>query len=136
MIDLMGGHVDVLCDQTSTTSAQLKAGAVKTYGVTAKARVATLPAVPTLDEQGLAGFEAVSWFGLWAPKGAPKAVLEKLLASLQAAVVDPAFKTRLADLGGAPVPASLANPEALRTLLKSEIDKWTPIIKKAGITAE
>lgn len=95
-----------------------------------------LPAVPTLDEQGLAGFEAVSWFGLWAPKGAPKAVLEKLLASLQAAVVDPAFKTRLADLGGAPVPASLANPEALRTLLKSEIDKWTPIIKKAGITAE
>jgi tripartite-type tricarboxylate transporter receptor subunit TctC len=136
MIDLMGGHVDVLCDQTSTTSSQIKAGAVKTYGVTSKARVASLPGVPTLDEQGLTGFEAVSWFGLWAPKGVPKPVLDKLVAALQAAVVDPAFKTRLAELGGAPVPLALANPESLRSMVKSEIDKWTPIIKKAGITAD
>jgi tripartite-type tricarboxylate transporter receptor subunit TctC len=136
MIDLMGGHVDVLCDQTSTTSAQIKAGAVKTYGVTSKTRVASLPAVPTLDEQGLAGFEAVSWFGLWAPKGVPKSVLDKLSAALQAAVVDPAFGARLAEFGGSPVPPSLANAESLRTFVKSEIDKWTPIIKKAGITAD
>lgn len=61
MIDLVGGHVDLLCDQTSTTSAQIKAGTIKTYGVTSKTRVASLPAVPTLDEQGLAGFEVVSW---------------------------------------------------------------------------
>jgi tripartite-type tricarboxylate transporter receptor subunit TctC len=136
MIDLMGGHVDLLCDQTSTTSAQIKAGTVKTFGVTSKTRVASLPAVPTLDEQGLSGFEAISWFGLWAPKGTPKPVLDKLVAALQAAVVDPAFKSRLADLGGAPVPVALANPESLRTFVKSEIDKWTPIIKKAGITTE
>jgi tripartite-type tricarboxylate transporter receptor subunit TctC len=136
MIDLIGGHVDLLCDQTSTTSAQIKAGAVKTYGVTSKTRVAALPAVPTLDEQGLAGFEAVSWFGLWTPKGVPKPVQDKLVAALQGAVVDPAFKTRLADLGGAPVPLAQANPESLRTLVKSEIDKWTPIIKKAGISAD
>jgi tripartite-type tricarboxylate transporter receptor subunit TctC len=136
MIDLLGGHVDVLCDQTSTTSAQIKAGGVKTYGVTSKMRVASMPYVPTLAEQGLTGFEAVSWFGLWAPKGVPKPVLDKLIAALQAAVVDPAFKTRLAELGGAPVPLALANPESLRTLVKSEIDKWTPIIKKAGITAD
>lgn len=136
MIDLVGGHVDVLCDQTSTTSAQIKAGTVKTFGVTSKTRLASLPALPTLDEQGLAGFEAVSWFGLWAPKGVPKPVLDKLVAALQAAVVDPAFKNRLAELGGAPVPVSLANPESLRTYVKSEIDKWTPIIKKAGISAD
>ena len=97
--------------------------------------MASLPAVPTLDEQGLAGFEAVSWFGLWAPKGVPKPVLDKLVTALQAAVADPTFKTRLADLGGAPVPVALANPESLRTFLKSEVDKWAPVIKKAGISA-
>jgi tripartite-type tricarboxylate transporter receptor subunit TctC len=136
MIDLVGGHVDLLCDQTSTTTAHIKSGAVKTYGVTSKTRVASLPYVPTLSEQGLAGFEAVSWFGLWTPKGVPKPVLDKLVAALQAAVVDPEFKNRLANLGGAPVPLAQANPESLRTLVKSEIDKWTPIIKKAGITAD
>lgn len=136
MIDLLGGHIDLLCDQTSTTAGQIKSGGIKTYGVTAKTRVATLPYVPTLNEQGLSGFEAVSWFGLWAPKGVPKVVLDKLVAALQAAVVDPGFKARLAELGGAPVPPTLANPESLRTFVKSEIDKWTPIIKKAGITAD
>ena len=128
--------IDLLCDQTSTTSAQIKSGGIKTYGVTSKTRVSTLPFVPTLAEQGLAGFEATSWFGLWAPKGVPKPALDKLATALQAAVVDPTFKSRLADLGGAPVAPALANPEALRTFLKAEIDKWTPIIKKAGITAD
>ena len=136
MIDLLGGHIDLLCDQTSTTSGQIKSGGVKTYGVTAKTRVGSLPYVPTLHEQGLAGFEAVSWFGLWAPKGVAKPVMDKLVAALQVAVADPTFKSRLADLGGAPVPVALANPESLRTFLKSEVDKWAPIIKNAGITAD
>lgn len=136
MIDLVGGHVDLLCDQTSTTSAQIKAEAVKVYGVTSKTRVASLPGVPTLDEQGLAGFEVVVWFGLWAPKGVPKPVMDKLVAALQTAVVDPTFKTRLADLGAEPVPVAQANPEALFTLVKSEIDKWVPIIRKIGVYAD
>jgi tripartite-type tricarboxylate transporter receptor subunit TctC len=136
MIDLLGGHIDLLCDQTSTTSGQIKSGGIKTYGVTSKTRVATLPYVPTLHEQGLTGFEAVSWFGLWAPKGLPRPVLDKLVAALQTAVADPAFRSRLADSGGAPVSPALANPESLRTFLKSEIDKWTPIIRKAKITAD
>jgi tripartite-type tricarboxylate transporter receptor subunit TctC len=136
LIDLMGGHVDLLCDQTSTTSAQIKAGAIKVYGVTSKTRVATLPAVPTLDEQGLAGFEMVVWYGLWAPKGTPKPVLDKLVAALQTAVVDPAFKSRLADLGGEPVPLALANPDALRSLVVSEVDRWGPIIRKLGVYAD
>jgi len=136
LVDLTGGHVDLLCDQTSTTSGHIKAGTIKTYGVTAQSRVSMLPAVPTLHEQGLTGFEAVSWFGLWGPKGLPKPVVDKLVSALQVAVADPAFKSRLADLGGAPVAPSLANPEALRSYLKSEIDKWGAIIKDAGIYAE
>lgn len=136
MIELVGGHIDLMCDQTSTTTSQLKAGNIKTYGLTSKTRVASLPGVPTLDEQGLKGFEAISWFGLWAPKGVPKPVLDKLVAALQASVVDPAFKARIAQLGGTPAPVAQANPEALRSFVKSEIDKWTPIIKKAGISAD
>jgi len=136
LVDLTGGHVDLLCDQTSTTSGHIKAGTIKALGVTAQSRVAMLASVPTLHEQGLTGFEAVSWFGLWGPKGLPKPVLDKLVAALQTAVADPAFKSRLADLGGNPVAPSLANPEALRSYLKSEIDKWGAVIKDAGIYAE
>lgn len=136
MIDLVGGHVDLLCDQTSTTSAQIKAGTIKTYGVTTAKRVASLPAVPTLDEQGLKGFEISVWYGLWAPKSVPKPVIDKLAAALQTAVADPTFKTRLADLGAEPVAPALANPESLLTLVKSEVDKWGAIIKKAGVYAD
>jgi tripartite-type tricarboxylate transporter receptor subunit TctC len=136
MNDLLGGHIDVLCDQTSTTTGHIKSGAVKAYGVTSRTRVASLPDVPTLDEQGLTGFEVIVWWGLWAPKGLPKPVLEKLVAALQAVVVDPAFKARLAQLGAEPVAQDLANPDALRSLLKAEIDKWGPIIRKAGVYAD
>jgi tripartite-type tricarboxylate transporter receptor subunit TctC len=136
LVDLSGGHVDLLCDQTSTTSAHIKAGTIKTYGVTAQSRLATLPDVPTLHEQGLAGFEVLSWFGLWAPKGLPQPVMAKLVAGLQTAVADPAFKERLANLGAAPVPPSQANPEILRAYVKSEIERWATIIKEAGIYAE
>jgi tripartite-type tricarboxylate transporter receptor subunit TctC len=136
LVDLTGGHVDLLCDQTSTTSAHIKAGTIKTYGVTAQSRLATLPGVPTLHEQGLTGFEVLSWFGLWAPKGLPKAVMDKLVVALQTAVADPAFKARLADLGAEPVTPAQANPETLRALVRSEIDKWAAIIKEAGIYAQ
>jgi tripartite-type tricarboxylate transporter receptor subunit TctC len=136
LIDLSGGHVDLLCDQTSTTSGHIKAGTVKTYGVTAQSRLPTLPDVPTLHEQGLTGFEVLSWFGLWGPKGLPQPVMDKLVAALQTAVADPAFKSRLADLGAAPVAPAQANPEVLRAYVKSEIDKWAVIIKEAGIYAD
>jgi len=136
MTDLMGGQIDFMCDQTTNTTQQIKAGTVKAYGVTSKTRVASLPDVPTLDEQGLKGFEVVVWHGLYAPKGTPKPVLDKLNAALQAAVKDPTFKTRLAELGAEPVPVAKATPDSLRSFLKSEIDKWGPIIKKAGVYAD
>ena len=136
MTDLLGGQVDLMCDQTTNTTQQIKAGTVKVYGVTSRQRVPSLKEVPTLAEQGLKNFEVVVWHGLYAPKGTPKPVLDKLVAALQAAVQDPALKKRLAELGAEPVPVSKANPESLRTQLKTEIDQWAPIIKKAGVYAD
>ena len=136
MNDLVGGQVDLMCDQTTNTVPQIRAGTVKVYAVTTSARLASLPEVATLDEQGLKGFNLVVWNGLYAPKGTPKPALDKLVSALQAAVQDPAFKARLADLGAEPVPLAKANPESLRTLLKSEIDKWAPIIRKTGVYAD
>jgi tripartite-type tricarboxylate transporter receptor subunit TctC len=133
MNDLVGGQVDFMCDQVTNTIPQIKAGNVKVYGVTTTARLPSMPNVPTLDEQGLKGFDLVVWNGLYAPKGTPKPVLDKLVSALQIAVQDPAFRARLADLGAEPVPVAKATPESLRTQLKSEIDKWTPIIRKTGV---
>src|SRR5438067_8149802 len=136
MNDLVGGQVDFMCDQTTNTVPQIKAGNIKVYGVTAAARLPSLPDVPTLAEQGLRGFDLVVCTGLFAPRGAPKAALDKLNGALRAAVQDPAFKARLAELGAEPVPLAKATPEALGNLLKSEIDKWTPIIRKSGVYAD
>ena len=106
------------------------------YGVTSAKRVPSLPQVPTLQEQGLKGFEVVVWHGLYAPKGTPKPVLDKLNAALKTAIQDPSFKEALAKLGSAPVSPDQATPEALQKHLKAEIDKWGPIIKKAGVYAD
>ncbi len=136
MNDLIGGQTDFMCDQTTNTVPQIKSGNVKVYGVTTATRLASLPDVPTLDEQGVKGFDLVVWNGLFAPRGTPKAALDKLLTALQASVQDPAFKARLAELGAEPVPLSKVTPDSLRTRLKSEIDKWTPIIRKSGVYAD
>ena len=136
MNDLVGGQVDFMCDQTTNTVPQIKSGNIKVYAVSTPARLASLPEVPTLDEAGLKGFNLVVWNGLFAPRGTPRPALDKLTAALQSAVQDPAFKSRLAELGAEPVPLAKATPESLRTQLKSEIDKWTPIIRKSGVYAD
>jgi tripartite-type tricarboxylate transporter receptor subunit TctC len=136
MNDLMGGQVDIMCDQTTNTTSQLKGGKIKTYGVTTKTRVASLSDVPTLNEAGMPGFEVTVWHGLYAPKGTPKAVVDRLTEALQYAMKDPAIKERFAGLGTEPVAQNRATPAALRAHLKSEIDLWGPIIKKAGIYAD
>ena len=136
MNDLVGGQVDFMCDQTTNTVPQIKSGNVKAYGVTTAARLASMPELPTLDEQGLKGFDLVVWNGLFAPKGVPKPVLDKLVAALQAAVQAPAYRARLAELGAVPVPTAKATPASLGALLKSEVDKWTPIIRKTGVYAD
>ena len=136
MNDLLGGTVDFMCDQTTNTTSQIKGGKVKVYGVTSLKRVASLPDVPTLDEQGLKGFEVGIWHGLYAPKGTPKPVIDKLVAALQEAVKDPVVNQRFADLGATAYPVDKATPAALAAHVKAEIDKWGPIIKKAGVYAD
>ena len=136
MTDLIGGQVDFMCDQTTNTTPQIKGGKVKAYAVTTPTRVKSLPDLPTAEESGLKGFEVAVWHGLWAPAGTPKADIAKLSAALKTALKDPEIIKKFADLGTEPVPESRATPEALRTHLKSEIEKWGPIIKKAGVYAD
>ena len=136
MNDLLGGQVDIMCDQTVNTLGFIKSQKIKAYGVTSRKRIAQLPELPTFDEAGLQKFELSIWYGLYAPKGTPKPVIDKLTAALQAALKDDVTKSRFADLGAEPVGADKARPEALATTLKSEIDKWAPIIKKAGVYAD
>jgi tripartite-type tricarboxylate transporter receptor subunit TctC len=136
MNDLLGGQVDFMCDQTTNTTSQIKSGKVKVYAVTTKTRVPSLSNVPTMNEAGVPGFEVAVWHGLYAPKGTPDAIVNKLSAALQTALKDPTVKQRFADLGTEPVSQDRATPEALRAHLKSEIAKWAPIIKKAGIYAD
>jgi tripartite-type tricarboxylate transporter receptor subunit TctC len=136
MNDILGGQVDLMCDQTTNTTGQIKNGKVKVFGVTSKVRVPSLKDVPTLQEQGLKDFEVAVWHGIYAPKGTPKQALDALVAGLQAALKDANVKLRLAELGTEPVPQNRATPEALKAQLKSEIDKWGPVIKKAGQYAD
>src|SRR5919108_9342 len=132
MNDLLGGQVDFMCDQTTNTTSQIKSEKIKVYGVTSKKRVASLPEIPTLQEQGLKGFEVGIWHALYAPKGTPKPVLDKLVAALQDSVKDEGVRKKFADLGATTYPPDKATPAALQAHLKAEIDKWTPLIKKAG----
>lgn len=136
MNDLVGGQVDIMCDQTTSTTGQIKGGKVKVYGVTSEKRVSSLPDVPTLAEQGLKGAEVGIWHGVYAPKGTPKPVIDKLVKSLQEALADPAVKQKFTDLGAVTYGADRQTPQALQQHLKAEIDKWAPIIKKAGVYAD
>jgi tripartite-type tricarboxylate transporter receptor subunit TctC len=136
MNDLLGGQVDFMCDQTTNTTSQIKSGKVKAYAVTSAKRVPSLPDIPTLQELGLKGFEVGIWHGLYAPKGTPKPVLDKLVSALQEALKDETVQKRFADLGATTYPPSQATPAALQKHLKAEIDKWAPLIKKAGVYAD
>ncbi len=136
MTALMGGQIDLMCDQTTNTTAQIKSGRVKVYGTTTKTRVPSLSMVPTMAEQGMKDFEVSVWHGVYAPKGTPKPVVEKLVAALQASVQDATFKSRIAELGAQAVSKDKATPESLAKHLKAEIAKWDPIIKKAGVYAD
>lgn len=136
MNDLLGGQVDLMCDQTTNTTSQIKAEKIKAYGVTTLKRMATLPGVPTLDEAGLKGFEVDVWHGVYAPKATPKPAIDKLTNALQDALKDSNVKQRFSELGAEPVGLDRATPHALEKHLKAEIEKWSPIIKKAGVYAE
>ena len=134
--DLIGGQFDFMCDQTLNVLQPVNAGLIKAFATTTKARLAVAPDLPTAAEAGLPGVEITVWFGMYAPKATPQPVIEKLSAGLREALKEPEVKNRLAMAGAETVAAERATPAALRAHLKSEIDKWVPIIHKAGISAE
>jgi tripartite-type tricarboxylate transporter receptor subunit TctC len=136
MNDLLGGQVDFMCDQTTNTTGQIKGGKVKVYGVTSAKRVPSLPDVPTLAEMGVKGAEVSIWHALYAPKGTPKPVVDRLVAAMQEALKDQGVRTKFADLGAETYAADKQNPQALQSHLKAEIERWAPIIKKAGQYAD
>ena len=133
MNDLIGGQFDVMCDQTTNTTNQIKDGKIKGYAVTTKAKVSSLPDLPTLDSGALPGFEVSAWHAMWAPKGLPKEVSDKLVAALQTALKDAKVIDRFASLGTAPVAQALATPAALKSHLTAEVQRWGTVIKAAGV---
>jgi tripartite-type tricarboxylate transporter receptor subunit TctC len=133
MNDLLAGQFDVMCDQTTNTTNQIKEGKIKGFAVTTKAKVSSLPDLPTLDGTAIKGFEATAWHAMWAPKGLPKEATDKLVPALQAALKDPKVIERFASLGTEPVAAELATPAALKSQLEAEVSRWSAVIKAAGV---
>ena len=133
---LLGSQVDLLCDQTTSTTPQIKAGNVKLYGVTTSSRLKTMPEVPTLAEQGLANFQMVVWHGVYAPKGTPKAAMDTFARALSLALKDPTVVAKLTDLGAVIVPDDKLTSAGLRNWLQQETQRYGPVIKAAGQFAD
>jgi tripartite-type tricarboxylate transporter receptor subunit TctC len=138
MTDLIGGQVDIMCDQTTNTTSQIEAGKVKAFAVTSPKRLTTpaLAKLPTLDESGLKGFNVSIWHGLYAPKGTPKPVLDKLNAALREALKDPEFIKREEALGAVVVTDTRLAPAEHKKFVAAEIDKLGTAIKAAGQYAD
>jgi tripartite-type tricarboxylate transporter receptor subunit TctC len=138
MTDLIGGQVDIMCDQTTNTTTQIESGKIKAYAVTSKARLKTpaLSGLPTLDEAGLKGFNVTIWHALYAPKGTPKAAQDKINTALKAALKDADFIKREESLGAVIITDNRVNGADHKKFVESEINKWGPVIKAAGQYAD
>ncbi len=134
--DVMAGHIDFYCDPATGPTPLIQAGKLKSYGVTTKARLPTLPDLPTTEEAGFPKIEVSTWYGLYAPRGTPKPAIEKLMLALQGALADPTVIARFRELSMEPVSQDRATPQALDAFLKAEVEKWAPIIKAAGVRAD
>jgi tripartite-type tricarboxylate transporter receptor subunit TctC len=138
MTDLLGGQVDIMCDQTTNTTSQIESGKVKAFAVTTTKHLSTplLSKLPTLDESGLKGFNVSIWHGLYAPKGTPKAVTDKVNAALKMALKDSEFLKREEALGAVVVTDARLNGAEHKKFVEAELNKWGPIIKAAGQYAD
>ena len=138
MTELISGQVDLMCDQTTNTTTQIEAHMVKGYAVTTQKRLTTpaLAALPTLDESGLKGFNVSIWHGLFAPKGTPKAVTDKLNAALKVALKDPAFVKSQEGLGAVIINDARVNGPEHKKFVEAELEKWGSVIKTAGQYAD
>ncbi|MBS7812416.1 tripartite tricarboxylate transporter substrate binding protein BugD [Roseococcus pinisoli] len=136
MNDLVGGTVDLMCDQTTNTTEQIRAGTVRAYAVTTPTRLGSLPDLPTANEAGMPGFEISIWHGLYAPRGTSPEIVARLSTALQAALRDPGLTRRFQDLGTEPVAQERATPDAHRTFWQADVARWRPIIQAAGQFAD
>jgi tripartite-type tricarboxylate transporter receptor subunit TctC len=136
MRDLLAGQIDMMFDLATDALPQVRAGKVKAYAVTAKDRIGAAPDIPTVDEAGAPGLYISLWNGLWAPRGTPKPIIDRLDAAVVAALADPKLRARLVDLGMEVSPRDQQTPQALAAYQKAEIAKWWPILKAAGIKSE
>jgi tripartite-type tricarboxylate transporter receptor subunit TctC len=134
--DLIGGQIDLLFDQAVNAMANLRAGKIRAYAVTAKTRLRSAPEIPTVDEAGLPGFYMSVWNALWVPGGTPDPVVAKLHAAAREAIADPAVRGRLAALGLDAPPPERQSPEALGRFHRAEIERWWPIVKAANIAVD
>ena len=136
MNDILAKQIDLTCDQTTNTTGPIAAKLVKSYAITTKSRLASMPDLPTADEAGLKDFKVAAWHGLYAPKGTPDDIVRKLSRTLQEALRDPDLVKRFNDINTEPVSQDEATPEALKVKLISEVDRWAPIIRETNQFAD
>jgi tripartite-type tricarboxylate transporter receptor subunit TctC len=134
--DLVAGHIDMMVDLVANSLPHVRARSIKAYAVAAKSRLAAASDIPTVEEAGLPGFHISAWQAIWAPKGTPNTVIDKVNAAVVVALAEPSVRARLADLGQQIFPRDQQTPEALAAFQAAEIDRWWPIIKAANIKAE
>jgi tripartite-type tricarboxylate transporter receptor subunit TctC len=131
--NVLAGQLDIIIDQASSSLAMAKSGGVRAYALTSKARLASAPDIPTVDEAGLPGFYVSIWQAMWAPKGTPKDIIVKVNAAVREALADPAVQKKLADIGQELPTDEQQTPQGFGAYHKAETEKWTPIIKAANI---
>jgi tripartite-type tricarboxylate transporter receptor subunit TctC len=136
MDDLLGSQVDFMCDQTTNTAEQIRAGTVKAYAITSPERNEALPDVPTTAESGLPDVQVGVWHGLYVPKDTPDEIVAALTNALKTALADQNVIDKFAELGTVPIPDDQATPEAHRAKLEAQIELWRPIIEAAGVSAQ
>lgn len=136
MNDLLAKKIDLTCDQATATTPHIHAKSIKAYAVTSKQRIADLPDLPTADEAGLKGFELSVWHGIYAPKGTPQPVVDKLVSAIQKVIADQGFIDRMKSINTTVATKEEATPAGLTKQLHGEIDRWAPIIKAAGQYAD
>jgi tripartite-type tricarboxylate transporter receptor subunit TctC len=134
--DIVAGNIDMMCDLAANSLAQVRAGTIKAYAVTAKKRWFAAPDIPTVDEAGAPGVEVTNWLGAYAPKGTPHDAVVKLNAAFNAAMADPGVRKRLADQGMELPPADRQTPEGFAAYLQEQMTKWGAIIRESGIKAQ
>jgi tripartite-type tricarboxylate transporter receptor subunit TctC len=133
MTDIIAGRVDMMCDAVLTSGPQVKAGAVKGYGIVGTKRSSLMPDLPTLEEQGLPNVVTGVWSALYAPKRTPQGVIDRLSAALIAAQSDPDFQARAATLGQEIITDERATPAGAAAYLQAEIARWAPLLKGRAV---